>query len=301
MEVTPAWFPISSQKIGGEPELLHREVEQTSLFFMSNQIILHHHLGLGDHFICCGLVNSLSEQYQKIYLACKERNYETVKCLYSENPKIEILKIISDEHREVYSYSNTLNLPVIRVGFGPLEVKDFHIKFYEMVNVDFENRYSKFNLPKKIEGVDELYQKVVGDNKDYILVHSGSSEQDEYYMDIFGWRDGETSQLPIIKITDKITKNLLQWIKVIENAKEIHVTPSSVFFLVDSIQNNLNSDLYYHSVRPVAETFPPNNDYNQYRWNIVEYENYLVVLILQPLHNEETIFYCHIDELGTSL
>jgi len=26
MEVTPAWFPISSQRIGGEPELLHREV-----------------------------------------------------------------------------------------------------------------------------------------------------------------------------------------------------------------------------------------------------------------------------------
>lgn len=236
-----------------------------------NQIILHHHLGLGDHFTCCGLVNTLSEKYDKIYLPCKERNFETVQCLYSENSKVELLKIVGEEHGEVNIFSNQLNLPVVRVGFVPLDLKNYHMKFYDMVGVEFKKRYLNFKLPKDIKGSEELYQSVVNTYDEYILVHDNSSEQSEYYMDLFEWRNGENSHLPIIKITDKITKNLLQWIKVIQHAKEIHVVPSSVFFLVDSIQSELTSDLYYHNVRPSGYTFMVNNDFNEHRWNVVNY------------------------------
>ena len=34
----------------------------------ANQIIIHHHLGLGDNIICFGLITKLSEKYDKIYL-----------------------------------------------------------------------------------------------------------------------------------------------------------------------------------------------------------------------------------------
>ena len=34
----------------------------------SNKLILHHHLGLGDHLTCNGLVNYLSEIFNEIYL-----------------------------------------------------------------------------------------------------------------------------------------------------------------------------------------------------------------------------------------
>jgi hypothetical protein len=240
-------------------------------FVMMNQIILHHHLGLGDHFTCCGLVNTLSKKYDKIYLVCKEKNYETVKCLYSENHKIKFLKILNDEYSEVHFFSNELNLPVVKVGFIPLDLKNYHMKFYEMVDVDFKERYLNFNLPNDIKGADELYKDVVGDYKEYILVHDSSSEKNEYYMDMFEWRNGKNSHLPIIKITEKNTNNLLEWIKVIKHAKEIHVVPSSVFFLIDSIQSELNADLYYHNVRPAGYTFMVNTDFNNHRWNIVEY------------------------------
>jgi len=32
VEVTPAWFPISSQRIGGEPELNRRGLQYPSFF-----------------------------------------------------------------------------------------------------------------------------------------------------------------------------------------------------------------------------------------------------------------------------
>jgi hypothetical protein len=147
------------------------------------------------------------------------------------------------------------------------------MKFYEMAEIDFDKRYSKFNIPKIIEGSDELYKNVVGEYKEYILVHDSSSEEEQYKMDLFGWRNGDNSDLPIIRITDKITNNLLQWIDVIKKAKEIHVSPSSVFFLVDSIQLDINVDLYYHNIRPVGYEFLANTEFNDYKWNIVEYRD----------------------------
>ena len=241
-----------------------------------SSIILHHHLGLGDHFICCGLVNTISEQYEKIYLACKERNYETLKCLYSENSKIEFLKMLNEssidyENIQIDNYSKKLNIPVKKIGFVPMKQTDYFLTFYSQASVDFSKRYSNFNFPKNVDGSKELYESVVGDIKDYILVHDSSSEQSKYNFDLFGWRDGKNSNLPVIRITGGITENLLQWVDVIRNAKEIHVSPSSVFFLVDSIAQTLKSDLYYHNIRPGAESFPANTKYNDYRWNIVEY------------------------------
>ena len=39
----------------------------------SNKLILHHHLGLGDHLTCNGLVNYLSEIFNEIYLPVFEK------------------------------------------------------------------------------------------------------------------------------------------------------------------------------------------------------------------------------------
>lgn len=241
-----------------------------------DQIILHHHLGLGDHFVCCGLVNNISQQYEKLYLPCKKRNFETVKCLYSENKKVHLLKILNDEHREVYDYSKQLDLSVLKVGFNhpqfPMNPTDWYTAFYKQLSIDFTHRYSSFNLPKNIKNLEKVYQNVVGDIKEYILVHDSSSETDQYDIDLFDWRDGDNSHLPVIKISDKVTDNLLEWMKVIENATEIHTVPSSVFFLIDSVFSNLKANLFYHRIRPgYGNTMIVNSDLNNYKWNIVEY------------------------------
>ena len=44
-------------------------------------VVLHHHLGLGDHFICNGLVHSLLERnnWEELHLVCKPHYSKTVK------------------------------------------------------------------------------------------------------------------------------------------------------------------------------------------------------------------------------
>ena len=44
----------------------------------NKKFILHHHLGLGDHFVFNGMVNYISKQYDKIYIPAK---YTTIQQL----------------------------------------------------------------------------------------------------------------------------------------------------------------------------------------------------------------------------
>jgi len=236
---------------------------------MIPKLIVYHHLGLGDHFICNGLVHNVSKNYGKIYLPCKVHNYETVKCLYSESPKIEVFKIDRDEHQEVLTLSKILNIPVLKVGFEHCNYfNNWDRSFYKQLNIDFLERYSRFYLPKSVEGSKEIYDSVIGNKDEYILVHDNSSEKNEYDIDISLGRD-EKEMPPIVKITNKVTNNLLQWIDIVQNASEIHVVPSSVFCLIDSIDLNPKCKLHYHGIR--TNNMVINSQLNNYKWNIIKY------------------------------
>jgi len=255
---------------------------------MIKELIFHHHPGLGDHFICNGMVHTYAEQFDKIYLSCRERFLKTIECLYQDYPNIVTKPFDNDWNAlesGVASWAQESKIPYLKIGYDKViytylerENHDskwvsvnFDRQFYEQADVLYAARYNKFKLPKEIEGSKELYEKVVGDTKDYILVHDSSSESDGYSFDMFGWRNGQNSDLTIIKIQDNITDNLLQWIDVIRNAKEIHVSPSSVFCLVDSICSGLESDLYFHDLRSNS-LFQVNSLLNDNRWIIVDYD-----------------------------
>jgi hypothetical protein len=47
---------------------------------MKQTIVVHHHTGLGDHFICNGLIHSLREHYS-IDLICKRHYTKSYKIL----------------------------------------------------------------------------------------------------------------------------------------------------------------------------------------------------------------------------
>lgn len=256
---------------------------------MKKNLILHHHPGLGDHFLCNGMVHHYAQKYETLYLPCRKKFYKTIDCLYQDFPNI-IPKVFDNDwdnlEREVSDWSFETKFDYLKIGYDKviytyLEREqcspkwvgiNFERQFYEQAEVLYLERYSNFKLPKQIKGADDLYEKVVGDVKNYILVHDSSSASDEYEFDMFGWRNGKNSDLTIIKIKDNITDNLLDWIKVIENATEIHVSPSSVFCLIDSLPLDLKADLYFHDLRSDNGLLLVNSHLNDNRWVIVEYD-----------------------------
>lgn len=220
-----------------------------------SKIILHHHLGMGDHFVCNGLVNYLSQKYDLIYLACKKSNFNTINFLYSDNHKVEVFSIKDSEHLEVKYFSEFMSVPVLRVGFEYCNRNEWNTSFYSQLGIDFSVRYEMFHIPDNVPNEKDIYD--LFSKEKYCLVHRESSES-EYNLKI-------DTDLPIVEIQKSTDPygNLLNYRKLIQNATEIHCVNSSIFHLVDSIKTDAN--LIYHDIR--KRDFKILN-----KWRIVEYD-----------------------------
>ena len=76
----------------------------------NKKFILHHHLGLGDHFVLNGMVNYVSEKYDKIYIPSKIHNFSTVKFMFENNNKVAVFEVGNlTEHIDVDSFAKKNN------------------------------------------------------------------------------------------------------------------------------------------------------------------------------------------------
>jgi hypothetical protein len=192
------------------------------------RIIVHHHTGLGDHFICNGLVHALSDTYD-IDLICKNRYLKTVKHLYEDFPDIHIIGV-EDDHVDTLVYAQQTNYPLIRVGFENCDYNRFEDSFYETTNIDPMAEYDRFVFPKNLEGSKILYNKIEKNlGKEYIFIHDAST-YGAFPLNI-------KSNLPKHIAQKEDTDDVLDYIDTICNAKEVHVINSGL--------NNLVFQLYY--------------------------------------------------------
>jgi len=220
------------------------------------ELILHHHLGLGDHFVCNGIVNFLSDHFDLIYLACKKSNYSTVSLLYSENTKVKVFQI-SDEFVDVAQFSKDKKIPILRIGFDNCDPSEWNTSFYSQVGIKFSSRYDLFKLPKQIPNEDDVFN-LFYNQKDYCVFHREASIGN-YELKI----NSNLHKIEIQKSTDPFG-NILNYRKLISNAKEIHCINSSLFHFVDSLP--LKNKLVYHNVRKLDFKI------DEKKWEIVNYD-----------------------------
>ncbi|MBM3442036.1 MAG: hypothetical protein FJX89_04955 [Bacteroidetes bacterium] len=225
-------------------------------------IVLHHHLGLGDHFVCNGLVNHLCRFYDLIYLPCKEMNFITVDHLYADNSKVVVFSIkvretdgTEKEHERVNEFSRIYNVPVYKLGFKNCNKKEFNTSFYRQLNLNFSMRYELFRLPSQIPFEEEIFK--LFSKKQYCLVHREGS--------IGKFEISISTDLPIVEI-EKDTNpygSLLNYRKLIMNAAEIHCINSSIFHFVDSL--DVRGRHVYHDVRKLDFKISD-------KWQVIEYD-----------------------------
>jgi len=194
-------------------------------------LLIHHHLGLGDYFVCNGLVRYIYFNIKKdITLVVKECNYETVKALYSDiDLKYMIVNTDFDVKHEGYFY--------IRIGFENCNIQEWEKSFYKQIKLDYLNRYKYSFFPRNHKREKELINKL-NINDDYCFCNTSCSVG-EYDIKI------NTNYKKIY--LEKITNNLLDWIGVIENAKEIHTIDTSVFQMIKNL--NIKCNKYFYPIR----------------------------------------------------
>ena len=208
---------------------------------MIPKLILWHHLGLGDHIICNGLVHEVLKIAHEIILPCKPNNLNTIGHLYLDYPNVNILDIGDTNYVQETSFlfgiSLSNNIPLLRIGFNGENNLPFDKQFYEQLGLDFGTRWTSFRMPKDDSNARTFYSSFIK-HKEYALVHNTSSVGN-YKLEI-------STTLPIYYI-DKSLDSMLDWKTVIENATEIHCIDSSFIHLVDSLKLNANK-LVYHDV-----------------------------------------------------
>jgi hypothetical protein len=75
-------------------------------------------------------------------------------------------------------------------------------------------------------------------------------------------------EIKIIDIVPEITNNMMQYVKLIQNAQEIHCVPSSFHCLVDSMPTS--AKLFFHDIREKT-AMAVNSSWNNEKWNMVNY------------------------------
>lgn len=254
-----------------------------------DNLVFHHHTSLGDHFICNGIAHNYAKECEILHIPCSEGNYETVNSLYSDFDNIIVhpMKFQSPiSKHEVDALAAKEGWEVTRIGFEKVYYRRFHRhnspgveaipvnfdrQFYEEADLLYRKRYEDFHLPENIPDTDKVYEKLVGDNERYIVVHKNSSSSSDYPIELWSWRTGKFNKnIKVVEIQMGQTTNMLAYKKLIENAEEVHCVPSAFFCLVDSISKNIKPSLYYHDIR-VNNILQINCAANNNKWTSIDY------------------------------
>ena len=200
-----------------------------------SKLYIHHHLGLGDHLICNGIVGEKAKHYDEVFVYTKKHNVEAVKFLFRDICSINILSIQNDAEviDQMTQYAEEEKLSIGAFGKGWNEQNSFDQVFYEQAGVSFSKRWSPFVRDLNKEKVTFESLKLP---EEYIFLHEDPEKN--YLIN----RSLIKNDLPIVCIDKSIP--FFDYGTVIENAKEVHCMESSYRLLTDIL--NPKGQLFFH-------------------------------------------------------
>lgn len=207
-------------------------------------IVLHHHTGLGDHFMCNALVHHMARKHGEVDLIVKEHLVKTMCHLYEDFDNIFIVPVV-EEFSQSVQYAQHYKKDLHRVGFDKCDFNNFEDSFYIQLELDPKEEYDGFILPTNLENSKKFYQTVTEKlGQDYIFVHDVSSYR-SFDLTI-------DSEYPKFVVNKDDTDDILDYVDTICNAKEIHVINSGLSNLVFQLYHKnmiKTSEVYFHDVR----------------------------------------------------
>jgi hypothetical protein len=207
-------------------------------------IVLHHHTGLGDHFMCNAIVHHMARKHGEVDLIVKEHLVKTMCHLYEDFDNIFIVPVV-EEFSQSVQYAQHYKKDLHRVGFDKCDFNNFEDSFYIQLELDPKEEYDGFILPTNLENSKKFYQTVTEKlGQEYIFVHDISSYR-SFDLTI-------NSDYPRFVVNKDDTDDILDYVDTICNAKEIHVINSGLSNLVFQLYHKnmiKTSEVYFHDAR----------------------------------------------------
>lgn len=201
-----------------------------------------HHLGLGDHIICNGMVRHFAEMHTKINLFCHDHYKTHIDYMFRDADNIEIIPwrkfTDSQDEQAVHNFLDSIEDQYIKIGFtdiGPYHShydrhqsgKTFDEVFYALAGLDFNIRYDKFFIERDTKKEQEVLSYLNPSKEPYIYVHDDARKG--CVIDTTKHR----SDLRVVK--NNLKFNLFEMRGVLENAVEIHTMQTGMFDFCNSI------------------------------------------------------------------
>ena len=224
-----------------------------------SKLLLYTHLGLGDHFIFNGLIRYVinhTPQYENYEMVVKERNLETVRRMYSDLDNLTYFVVGSEESTPEILNKIGYDQDLLRVGFVENGDEKFDMVFYRQVGIPFEAKYEYFKTCRD----NDMEQKCFDENypnEKYIFVHDSCSDMN-FDLKI---RD----DLKIVRPSGS-EYCLMDYLKLIENAEEVHCIDSSFLNMIELCCEREN--LFFHDIRVLYGGIAP---YFGDKWEVIPY------------------------------
>lgn len=211
---------------------------------------IYHHLGLGDHIICNGMIRHLCKNYDEVILFCLSETFENVNYMYRDLDNLKIY--IFDNESQICDFieDESVKNNLIKVGFNNLKYYaenkiDFDVGFYDLVGLNYDLRFFEFYVERDLEEENRVYKELNPNNEKYIFIHDDPIRGYKISMDRIN------TEYKIIKNDTRFL--IFNYIKLFENAEEIHCMQSSMKDLINSYK--INAKLYFHNyVRKLVST-----------------------------------------------
>ncbi len=209
--------------------------------YRSRPLLVVHHLGLGDHIICNGMVRHLQGVYRPstLWLVTTLPYLASVQFMYRDDPAIRFVPVMN--YLEVPGLPlNWYELDVVRAGYEKLRYPLWDRSFYEELGLDFDLSWERFFVGRDLEA-EAMLARIVDPPRDFALVHRETSEGP---MNLVADTD-----LPVIEVRRVAGFHLFHWIGLALAAREIHCLDSAFIHLVDRLAPIREQRLVYHQIR----------------------------------------------------
>ena len=247
------------------------------------RLFIHHHTGLGDQFDCNALVRAIYWQrknvddkgFDIIHVFSKNNHLPIIEYMYRDNDGIVVEEIDSslNEYEQVNEIVQKYTTPetdhkVLVVGHqyylgshdrDVKENKNCWEYFYDQVGLDYDIRHEGFYVLRDETEEKRVFDKLNPKGEPFVFVHD--SPDRGYTID----RSHITNKGFHI-VENDLEENPLHFLKIIEEASEIHCIESSFKTLIEFYEDTDN--LNYHDLRNHSL-----GNHTKKKWNVIKYDN----------------------------
>jgi len=238
--------------------------------------------GIGDIFFCQKIAQSVREEteYKKVIWPVAS-TYSYLKD-YMIAEDVEFVDETQEfSFKDVYNLNSLYMVQTDEYLFVPLQTSDYvqktcrchnnhlahgHMK-YDFCNVDYSDWKDYFNFKRNDKRENSLIEKVGVDiTKPYNLINNNCGTYPNYGKreDLVPDNDYQNVYMDFYEDV-----NLFDWVKIFENAKEIHTVETSIYYILEKL--NLENVYIYAKPTPQnrANDFSYMKDHCNKNWKYI--------------------------------